>query len=221
MKKQHFLKQLKTMAYVLLPLLGGSWAGVSCSEEEAEASEYDNWQARNEVYFATLADSLRGNPSQWQHIKSYAFDDAAEVSSTNYIYAKVIEKGTGTECPAFTDSVRVIYKGRLIPSATWPEGRVFSSTVNDQFSAATGYTTKGVVGHFVEGFTTALQLMHCGDYWRIYVPYQLGYGETAQEVADVVNIPAYSVLIFDLQLVDFRPAGEALPLWSSRQGRPE
>lgn len=209
------------MAYVLLPLLGGSWAGVSCSEEEAEASEYDNWQARNEVYFATLADSLRGNPSQWQHIKSYAFDDAAEVSSTDYIYAKVIEKGAGTECPAFTDSVRVIYMGRLIPSATWPEGKVFSTTVKDNFSAATAYTTKGVVSNFVEGFTTALQHMHCGDHWRIFIPCELGYGDTAQENNGVVTIPAYSVLIFDLQLVDFRPAGEKMPLWSSRNGRPE
>ena len=193
----------------------------SCSEEEAEASEWENWQQRNEVYFASLADSLSRNPGQWQHIKSYAFDDATQVSNTDYIYAKVIERGSETVCPAFTDSVRVIYRGRLIPSATWPEGKVFSSTVKDKFSIETGYTTKGLVSNFVEGFATALQHMHRGDYWRIYIPSELGYGETDKEDNGVLSIPGYSVIIFDLQLVDFSPTGEALPLWSSRQGRPE
>ena len=46
--------------------------------------------------------------------------------------------------------------------------------------------------------------MHRGDYWRIYIPYQLGYGGTARS-----SIPAYSTLVFDLRLEDF---------WQKTQG---
>ena len=51
--------------------------------------------------------------------------------------------------------------------------------------------------------------MHRGDHWRIYVPYQLGYGSTVSG-----QIPAYSVLTFEMALHDFAPAGEALKPWS-------
>jgi FKBP-type peptidyl-prolyl cis-trans isomerase FklB len=50
----------------------------------------------------------------------------------------------------------------------------------------------------VTGFGTALMRMHRGDRWRVYIPYQLAYGSSARS-----SIPAYSTLIFDLQLEDF------------------
>jgi len=40
--------------------------------------------------------------------------------------------------------------------------------------------------------------MHKGDHWRVTIPYQLAYGETASGV-----IPAYSTLVFDIWLTDF------------------
>jgi len=58
--------------------------------------------------------------------------------------------------------------------------------------------TKFAVSGVVKGFSTALMRMHRGDHWRIYIPYQLGYGSGARSV-----IPAYSTLIFDLRLEDF------------------
>jgi FKBP-type peptidyl-prolyl cis-trans isomerase FklB len=50
----------------------------------------------------------------------------------------------------------------------------------------------------VDGFSTALQNMHRGDYWRVIVPYQLGYNKESK-----TGIPAYSTLVFDIWLVDF------------------
>jgi FKBP-type peptidyl-prolyl cis-trans isomerase FklB len=41
-----------------------------------------------------------------------------------------------------------------------------------------------------------------GDIWRIYIPYTLGYGTSNSS-----TIPAYSTLIFDVNLVGFTPAG--------------
>lgn len=193
---------------------------ISCSNEEGEASEWDNWQQRNELYFASLQDSLSANAAQWQRILTYSLNTANEYAATNYIYVKKMETGSGTQSPAFTDSVRVVYQGRLIPTATYPQGYVFGGTVYGQFSSATSYTAGLSVSKTVAGMSTALQQMRCGDYWRIYIPYQLGYGTADQtNSSGVTTIPAYSTLIFDVQLVDFCAAGETLPAWSSRQRR--
>ena len=51
--------------------------------------------------------------------------------------------------------------------------------------------------------------MHVGDYWRIYIPSDMGYGASGSGTA----IPGYSVLVFDLVLVDYSPVGQALDPW--------
>jgi FKBP-type peptidyl-prolyl cis-trans isomerase FklB len=63
---------------------------------------------------------------------------------------------------------------------------------------------------FVPGFTTALMNMHIGDRWRVYIPYQLGYGSLAKPTC------SYSNLIFDVALVDFWHPGEHRPVFKSR-----
>ena len=52
----------------------------------------------------------------------------------------------------------------------------------------------------VKGWTEALQKMRVGDEWILYVPPELGYGDTARP-----RIPANSVLIFRLKLLDVAP----------------
>lgn len=189
---------------------------VSCGEDIEEESEFANWQARNEAFFASLQDSLNSNPAQWKRIKCYSLDQTTEGNATDYVYAKVIESGTGTEAPLFTDSVRVIYRGRLIPSASYSQGYVFDETVYGTYSSATGATKCFWLAStgLISGFTTVLQHMHRGDYWRVYIPSELGYGETENSTA---GIPGYSVLIFDLTLVDFSPVGQTMPIWRARR----
>ena len=60
----------------------------------------------------------------------------------------------------------------------------------------------------VDGFATALQRMHVGDYWRVYIPSELAYGESGNS-----SVPGYSLLIFDLILIDYTSAGTALNPW--------
>ena len=50
----------------------------------------------------------------------------------------------------------------------------------------------------VDGFSTALLNMRRGDYYRVYIPYQLGYGTSASS-----SIPGGSTLIFEIRMVDF------------------
>lgn len=197
----------------------------SCSKEEVEADEWDNWQQRNETYLQTIVNCYKSNtpPSQvtqgigWKRMKVFSKDAATEGPAEDYVYAYVIEEGTGTDSPAYTDSVRVAYRGRIIPSDTYPEGFVFDSTAYGEFSLNTSYTVKLLTANNVDGFATALQHMHRGDRWRIYIPQQLGYGAEERYNNNTLVIPSYSLLIFDLMLVDFSPAGKPMPAWSSRE----
>jgi FKBP-type peptidyl-prolyl cis-trans isomerase FklB len=191
---------------LFLPLAG---AVASCSEQtDEETDEYANWQQRNEQYVETLS-------TKYQRLKNYTKDQQAEGAAADYIYYEVLEQGRGsTDSPLFTDSVRISYRGRLIPTTNYPEGYVFDQTFAGTFSWQTTSTITGPASGFVEGFTTALLHMHTGDRWRIYIPHQLGYGTT-----DKTSIPAYSTLVFDLALVDFRHQGQKLPTWNARRAQ--
>ena len=59
---------------------------------------------------------------------------------------------------------------------------------------------------------TALQHMHVGDYWRVYVPYQLGYKGVAQ-----TGIPAYSTLIFDIYLCEYFHDTDSVIYWNAKE----
>ena len=188
-------------------------AVVSCSEsDDIEDDEFVNWQARNEAYFATLEDSLSRDGSAWKKIKIFTKDEETVTTNADYIYIKVLEQGTGTTSPLYTDSVRVSYRGRLIPTVTYPQGYVFDETYEGNYSRSTTGIVDNVVSNFRDGFATALQHMHKDDRWRIYIPYQLGYG-----TSDYLTIPAYSVMIFDLTLIDFVTGSEYLEPWASRR----
>lgn len=188
---------------------------LACSESDDEtAVEYSNWQSRNEAFFATLADSLAADPANWVRLKSFSKNTTLVEQASDFVYAKIIERGEGTESPYYNDSVRVSYQGRLLPSTTYAQGYIFDSTVYGAYSSKTNATVKFLLSGLISGWCTALQHMHRGDYWRIYIPYQLGYGASGSG-----SIPGYSLLIFDVTLVDFSHPGEAMPSWNARRMR--
>lgn len=96
----------------------------------------------------------------------------------------VLESGNG-KTPGLTDKVTVHYTGTLI------DGTKFDSSV-DRGQPAT-FPVNGVI----QGWTKALQMMKEGDKWRIFIPYNLGYGERGAGA----SIPPYSTLIFDVELI--------------------
>ena len=186
----------------------------ACSESASDDDEYANWQERNEQFLASVVNDSLQKPG-WKRIKNYSLNEATEGSTGDYVYVKVIESGDTTAAmPAFTDSVRVSYQGRLIPSATYPEGKVFDGTVYGTYSDKTNATTKFLLSSssMISGFTTALQHMRRGDHWRVYIPSSLAYGASGSGN----TIPGYSLLIFEMTLVDFRAAGKPMPTWSAR-----
>ena len=97
---------------------------------------------------------------------------------------KVLKEGHG-EVPKASDEVEVIYEGKLI------DGTVFDSTEKHGTK-----TDKFNAGSLIKGWTEALTTMPVGSKWELYIPYQLAYGER-----QAGQIPAYSTLVFNLELV--------------------
>lgn len=97
---------------------------------------------------------------------------------------EVITEGNGKK-PSATDRVQCHYEGTLI------DGTVFDSSIKRGEPAVFG------VNQVIKGWVEALQLMQEGTKWRLYIPYNMAYGEHgAGEM-----IPPYSALIFDVELI--------------------
>ena len=98
---------------------------------------------------------------------------------------EVITQGTGA-IPTATSKVKTHYHGTLI------DGTVFDSSVNR------GQPIDFPVNGVIAGWTEALQLMPVGSKYRLYIPYNLAYGERGAGA----SIKPYSALIFDVELID-------------------
>lgn len=98
---------------------------------------------------------------------------------------EIIEKGTGA-IPTASDQVTTHYTGKLI------DGTVFDSSVER------GQPATFPVGGVIKGWTEALQLMPVGSKWKLYIPYDLAYGERGAGA----QIGPYSTLIFDIELIE-------------------
>jgi FKBP-type peptidyl-prolyl cis-trans isomerase len=98
---------------------------------------------------------------------------------------KVIAKGAGAT-PKATDMVKAKYRGTFI------DGKVFDESGDD--------AVEFPVNQVIAGWTEALQLMHVGDKWQLFIPGNLAYPEGRDE------IPPGVPLLFDNELVDVSPA---------------
>lgn len=97
---------------------------------------------------------------------------------------KVVEQGTGSVSPQLSSVVSVHYRGTLI------DGREFDNS--RQRNCPEAFRLNQVI----DGWQQALQQMHVGDKWIIYIPYTLGYGNRPSG-----PIPAFSTLIFEVELL--------------------
>ena len=83
------------------------------------------------------------------------------------------------------DTVEVHYTGMLL------DGTVFDSSVER------GETAKFPLRAVIKGWTEGMQLVGEGGKIRLWIPYELGYGQRAMGP----NLPAYSTLVFDVELI--------------------
>lgn len=203
--------------HYLLFLLCAATAPVllsSCSETDDTENDFADWQNRNNEYFSAIYETAKADVSgKWLVLKNYSLNDNVAGDATNSIVVEKIVNGTGSGCPMYSDSVLINYRGRLMPSDAYPDGYVFDESYNGDNDTTTAKPSQMYVGGLVDGMTTALQHMHIGDKWRIYIPYRLGYGTAAQS-----SIPAYSTLVFDVRLVAYYRAGTKPGVYYAKRG---
>jgi len=165
-----------------------------------------------------IKDGLHGKkstPADQQQVQAYVRSVMEAATSKNQAAAKEFlerngkEKGVKTTASGLqykiitagdataaaikpTDEVSVQYRGKLI------DGTEFDSSYSRGVPAT--FTVQGVI----KGWQEALALMKPGAKWVLYVPPELGYGESPKP-----GIPGGSLLIFDVELLSVKPSAAA------------
>ena len=198
----------------------------SCSEDTPEYDPYHHWESRNKAWFELAVDSAHSaiasaharygsdwaQHCDWRMYKSLQRSPLYQSGDVgDSICVHILKRGDGTINPAYNDTVRINFRGQLMPT-TDANGNllttVFTQTYYQGFDPATASPQKAAVSDFTPGFGTALQRMVEGDDWLVYIPQQLFYGSSANGV-----IPAYSAAVFRLNMVGVYPLGTKVPSW--------
>lgn len=109
------------------------------------------------------------------------------------IQYEVLRSGNGGgPKPRPIDTVVVHYKGNLI------NGSEFDNSITR------GEPASFPLNRVIRGWIEIMQLMSRGDKWKVYIPSALGYGERGAGA----SIPPNSTLIFEIDLIDIKPAAE-------------
>ena len=116
-------------------------------------------------------------------VRKFSSQEGVKKLAGGILY-KVTEQGSGTVSPRLDNVVSVHYRGTLM------NGREFDNSYERNCPEAFR------LNQVIEGWQIALQQMHVGHKWIIYIPYTVGYGNRASG-----PIPAFSTLIFEVELL--------------------
>ena len=154
-------------------------------EKNQPQISYQEAQTVLNKFFSELEEKLVGEAkaSGEAFLAENAKREGVKVTDSGLQY-EVLEETIGQK-PKATDKVRVHYEGTLI------DGTVFDSSYKRGESITFG------LNQMIKGWTEGLQLMSIGSKYKLYLPYQLAYGERGAGA----NIPPYSALIFTVELL--------------------
>ena len=138
----------------------------------------------NQIIQAKKADESKDQSAVGdQFLAENAKRDEITITDSGMQY-EILQAGEG-DTPTSQSTVRTHYHGTLI------DGTVFDSSVDR------GEPTEFPVNGVIAGWTEALQMMPVGSKWKLYLPYQLAYGERGAGGA----IGPYAALVFEVELL--------------------
>lgn len=158
---------------------------------EGKAPEIDLKEAQQllNAYFTKLEEESKAASA---HLRKAGEDFLAEnakrpnvTTLPSGLQYEIITPAIGQK-PVATDKVKVHYHGTLI------DGTVFDSSVRRGEPATFGVT------QVIQGWVEALQLMPVGSKWKLFIPYNLAYGEQGAGAM----IAPYAALIFEVELLE-------------------
>lgn len=177
------------------------------TEEEAgkKMNEFRTAQRKKQIDEARKAAIENGQgliASEGKEIDEYLATNNLEAKTTaSGIRYVITQPGTGNN-PQQGDTVKVNYTGYLL------SGKVFDSSVEEVAKEHGLYNEKRPyeplefqlgMGNVILGWDEGIGLLNKGAKGKIYIPSPLAYGERGAGK----DIPANSILVFDVELVDF------------------
>ena len=170
---------------------GMSGAKPVLSEEDIQKSLTEFQQKMQAEDNKRLAENAQKNKDEGEAFLAANKQKDGVVALPSGLQYKVLKQGTGPS-PKPGEAVTVNYKGTLI------NGTEFDS------SYKRGQPATLELGRVIPGWSEALQHMKVGDKWELYIPANLAYGVRGAGV----DIGPNATLIFDVELLDVKPAGQ-------------
>jgi FKBP-type peptidyl-prolyl cis-trans isomerase FklB len=188
----------------------------ACSEtDDPGTATAADWQKQNEAYMDSLKSVLPAGRilSTREQIEAvpvgelFALIDplSSTQKNTPYIYCKKISADNPDgESPLFTSAVRVFYYGTFINGTSFDgnfsgygalDNGVLSATDPSKVPTEDDVPADFLMNGLVPGWQWALQFMHTGERWMLYLSYYSGYGAEGKGL-----VPGYSTIVFDVQL---------------------
>lgn len=137
-----------------------------------------------------MAEQRQKTKAQEEFLAENAKKEGVQKTESGLQY-KIENPGNDVRATA-QDTVEVHYKGTLL------DGTVFDSSYDR------GETASFPLNRVITGWTEGMQLVGEGGKITLYVPYELGYGP--RQMSE--DLPAFSTLIFDVELIKIKKAVE-------------
>jgi FKBP-type peptidyl-prolyl cis-trans isomerase FklB len=134
--------------------------------------------------FALLCAAIATNDEGKAFLEANAVKDGVITLASGMQY-KVLREGDGDSHPTADSSCSCHYSGKLI------DGTTFDSSYDR------GDPTSFAPNQVIKGWTEAMQYMVEGDKWEMYIPSELGYGESGSPP----KIKGGDVLVFVMEII--------------------
>jgi FKBP-type peptidyl-prolyl cis-trans isomerase FklB len=163
-------------------MLGNAMKAALAGSELSMNEEQCNMLIQQELGKIAEAKSAEARKSGEDFLAKNKSESGVVTTASGLQYRTNVE-GSGVN-PDENDEVTVHYEGKLT------DGTIFDSSIKRGEPATFG------LNQVIPGWTEGLQLMKEGGKTTFFIPQQLAYGQQ-----DMGTIPAYSTLIFEVELI--------------------